>query len=144
MKKDYSKYFCDCCGKKIERKEGIENFKAIFKAYWDDTSHVVTDHDDLKRSERWQNGYTNILPEDNAVYEKVSNHKIIKGSGSIEYIELNLNNVCKDCATELITRFKKIRDDFMDGGVLRNELEDDSLKGFTTEQLLEEIKKRTE
>lgn len=146
MKKTYEKIFCDCCGKKMESEEGITNFRSTFKAYWYDSYGVVTEHDDLKRSEdHWAHRYRNIIPEHNDEYNNVSNHEIAQESRTdVEFIKMEMENICKDCATELITHLKKFRDDYMSTGVLKNELENDSLNNFTTEQLLDEIKRRTE
>lgn len=144
MEKIIKKYFCNCCGRKLDLNQGqhITDFEVTFKGKWYDKCEVVENHDELKRSNAWRQGYRNILPEHNDNYTD-DNHSIIKDGHNAEIYHIEADMICKSCATKIVDKLSKIRDELHEIAASPKELEDDSLEKFSTEQLLEEIKKRT-
>jgi len=146
MKKEFIKYFCSCCGKKLDRENDkyITSFETRFMAKWYDMDNVIENHNELDRSGDWKRGYRNILPENNDVFYEDNNHSIEKDSSSIESYCIEADMICKSCANQIVDKLVMIRDELRGMATSPKELEDDTLEKFTTEQLLEEIKKRTE
>ena len=144
MEKIIKKYFCNCCGRKLDFNQGqyITDFEVTFMGKWYDKCEVVESHDELKRSNKWRKGYRNILPENNDDYTD-DNHSIYQDGGSTEVYHIEADMICKSCATKIIDKLSKVRDELHEIAASPKELEDDNLEKFSTEQLLEEIKKRT-